>query len=193
MPAHWSAHTSRTSISYNSATAASKRTLITPRLPVSCLPIAKRQRNCGGTQRDTGAAAAPVSLTLPTPGSRLRRWPAWATRAGTLLHRQQRVPRRPVAFRPSRPTALHGATKGKLRWPPPSVFPWKPFPPSRYVGRRYSPWTTRTVRHTRTNRSAMPSNCAPCWIKQRSLANVPRPAVGCAATGEISKTERNEN
>ena len=80
-------------------------------------------------RRDTGAAAAPVSLTLPTPGSRLRRWPAWATCAGTLLHRQQRVPRRPVAFRPCRPPALHGATKGKLRRPPPLVFPWNLFLP----------------------------------------------------------------
>ena len=103
MPARWPARTSRS-----------------PTIPI---PRRLRQR------RDTGAAAAPVSLTLPTPGSRLRRWPAWATRAGTLLHRQQRVPRRPVAFRPSRPTALHGATNGKLRRPPPSVFPWNLFLP----------------------------------------------------------------
>ena len=46
--------------------------------------------------KDTGAAAAPVSLTFPHPARTYADGSAWAPRAGTLLHRQQRVPLRPA-------------------------------------------------------------------------------------------------
>jgi len=114
--------------------------------------------------RDTGAAAAPVSRPshtrlAPTPMASLgytrRDFAAPSTTCSAPPRRLPPMPANGASRRDQRKTQEAASLSFSL----------EPFPPSRYVGRRYSPWTTRTVRHTRTNRSAMPSNCAPCWMQ----------------------------
>ena len=111
-------------------------------------------------RRDTGQSSATVSLSIHFPNPR-------ADADGSpRLHTSDSAPpvtacsAPPGAFRLRRPTAFDSATKGKLRRLPPSVFPWNLFLSPGSLDADGSAWTPRTVLHTSTNRSTMPTNCA---------------------------------
>ena len=111
-----------------------------------------------GKQGQEHLPSFPPRPPFPQP-SRLRRWIGLGSTRWDSAPPLTACSAPPRAFRPSRPTALHGATNEKLRGPPPSVFLWSLFLPPGIADADGPPWTPRTPRSDRGNRSAMSSNC----------------------------------